>query len=124
MIITELSSPYIDTWKDWEPCVRLFKKNAARQWVPETGLLNVTFSLSLTEQGAAIGTLTGIVTTEAAGEDTLGGFYVGVVDLSTLASQLPDNATYPDGTKIYLQVVKAGDIQVEAIQKTLRRMRY
>lgn len=120
----DLSSPYLDMWKDWAPEVRIYEKDATtRQWKPSTGL-TITFRVSLTEQGAAIGTLTGIATTEALGEDGLGGIYVGGVDLSALTSQLPDNATYPDGTKVYLQVVKTGDIQVEAIQKTIRRTRY
>lgn len=108
-------SPYIDTWKDWEPAVRI--RNAKGELA--TGLTGITFSVSLTEQGAAIGTLTGITATE----DGTTAEYVGAVDLSTLTSQLPA-LTYPHGTVVYLQVTKSGDIVVEPIRKKIRRTVY
>ena len=120
----DVSSPYLDMWKDWAPEVRIFEKDDdTRKWKPSTGM-SITFRVSDTEQGPAIGTLTGLVTTEAPGDDGLGGIYVGGVDLATLTSQLPDDATYPHGTAVYLQVVKTGDIQVEAIRKVIRRVKY
>lgn len=122
MTAIDIASPYLDMWKDWEPEVLIRRKNAAREWEPATGLSNVTFQISLTEQGAAIGALTGIPAIEAAGAP---GHYVGAVDLAALTSELPEaNPAFAHGTKVYLQVVKAGDIQVEAIEKTIRRTRY
>jgi hypothetical protein len=109
------SSPYIDMWKDWEPAVRV--RNGKGQLV--TGLTGLTFSVSLTEQGAAIGSLTGI----AATEDGTTAEYVGAVDLGTLTSQLP-SITYPHDTVVYLQLSKAGDIVVEPIRKRIRRTVY
>lgn len=122
MTSTEVSSPYLDMWKDWEPEVLIRQKDTAtREWVPAEGLTGVTFRVSLSEQGAAIGALTNIPALEAAGAP---GRYVGAVDLATLASELPDGVTYPHGTPVFLQVVKPGDIQVEAIKKLIRRRRY
>jgi hypothetical protein len=109
------SSPYLDMWKDWEPAVRV--RNAKGALV--SGLTGLTFRVSLTEQGAAIGTLTGI----AATEDGTTAEYVGAVDLATLTSELPSN-TYPHDTIIYLQLHKAGDIVVEPIKKRIRRLVY
>jgi hypothetical protein len=123
MAAQDLSSPYIDMWKDHEPDVGLQQRDAAtREWVPSTGL-TITFRYSLTEQGAAIGALTNIAATEAGivGDRAR---YVGAVDLSLLTSEMPDGATYPHGTKVYLQVVKTGDIVVEAFEKTIRRTKY
>lgn len=122
-MITEVHSPYLDMWKDWEPEVYIATKDpATREWIPAVALGGVTFRVALTEQGAAIGALTGIAAVEAGAGAP--GHYVGAVDLATLTAELPDGATYPHGTAVYLQVFKTGDIQVEAIRKVIRRTRY
>jgi hypothetical protein len=120
----DASSPYIDMWKDWEPDVGIKRRHATtRKWEPATGMVGITFRVSLTEQGAAIGTLTGIAATEA-GIVNDEARYVGSVDLATLTAQMPDGPTFAHGEKVYLQVFKPGDIQVEAVQKTIRRTLY
>jgi hypothetical protein len=125
----DVSSPYIDMWKDWEPDVLLLQRNAqTREWEPATGLVGITFRVSLTEQGAPIGTLHSIPAIEAAlaeSEFGLGARYVGVVDLSVLTSEMPAaDPLYADGEEVFLQVLKPGDIVVEAIRKVIRRTRY
>jgi len=117
-------SPYIDMWKDYEPDVGLRRRNEdTREDEPATGLTNVTFRLSLEEHGAAIGALTGIPATEADPVDDYAR-YVGTIDLALLTSEMPDGDTYAHGTKVYLQVFKSGDIQVEAFEKRIRRRKY
>jgi hypothetical protein len=124
MLADEVSSPFLDTWKDWQPAVRLLQRDEdTLKWEPATGLLGITFRVSATEQGNAIGALTNIPTSEAAGPDGDGGFYVGSIDLAVLTSELPE-LTYPQDTDVFLQVVKPGDIVVEAIKKTIRRRKY
>ena len=118
------ASPFLDMWKDYEPDVGLSRRNATtREPEPATGLTNLTFRLSLTEQGDPIGALTGITATEAGAIDHYAR-YVGAIDLAVLTSEMPDGDTYAHGVKVYLQLWKSGDIQVEAFQKRIRRRKY
>jgi len=117
-------SPFLDMWKDYEPDVGLSRRNATtRSPEPATGLTNLTFRLSLEEQGDPIGALTGIAATEAGTTDHFAR-YVGAIDLATLTSEMPDSDEFANNVKVYLQLWKSGDIQVEAFQKRIRRRKY
>ena len=118
------ASPFLDMWKDYEPDVGLSRRNVtSREPEPATGLTNLTFRLSLEEQGDPIGTLTGITATEAGTTDHFAR-YVGAIDLATLTSQMPDGEEFAHGVEVFLQLWKSGDMQVEAFRKRIRRRKY
>lgn len=120
-MIAAIASPMLDTWKDAEFEVSILRKNTASGALePATGLTGATFRVSATEQGAAIGTLTGIVASE---RSSTPGTYSAVVDLATLTAQLPAG-TYPHDAELWLQLFIAGDVQVEAWRKRLRRTKF
>jgi hypothetical protein len=115
----QTGSPFIDMWLDYEPDRLVQKKDATtRALVPDTTLTGCTFRISATEQGDAIGTLTAIAATHAGS-----GRYVGAIDVATLQSQLSEE-DYPHNAVVYLQFVKAGDIDVDSVRKRIRRQRY
>jgi hypothetical protein len=116
----DLTSPYLDMWTDYEPEVYVEEKDASREWVPATALTGCEFSISDEEQGAPIGTLSGIAAPHVAGAP---GHYAGSIDLATLQAQLPE-VDFPHDSIVYLQFKKSGDVDVEAFQKRIRRTKY
>lgn len=91
--------------EDWEPELKLTKKNTTtRVKEPSTGGSGLNAWISLTEDGAAISTLTTALT-EAAG---LAGTYYGLVERATMEAGL---AAY-DGQTVYEVYDKTGDFRV------------
>jgi len=91
---------------DFEFILTLTKRltGTATTRTPATGLTGVTGRLSLTPTGAAIGT-----STAALAEDGVTGIYTGVLDSTTLTTDL----TASLGRLVYAICSKAGDIQGE-----------
>lgn len=116
----DVTSPYLDLWTDYEPEVYVEEKDASREWAPATTLVGCEFSISEEEQGAPIGALSGIAAAHVVGAS---GHYAGSIDLATLQAALPE-VDYPHDTVVYLQFKKAGDVDVEAFQKRIRRRKY
>lgn len=116
----DMSSPYIDLWKDYAPEVYVESKDSTRTWGPETGISGATFQISATEQGDPIGALSGIAASHIS---TAPGHYVGSIDMSLLQTELSE-LTYPHGTDVYLQFKKSGDVEVESFRKRIRRSKY
>ena len=114
--MADATSPYVDVWKDLTIEFYVETDDANGNPIPAAGLTGLIGRLGQTEQGAAIGTLTGALT-ERPGRP---GYYYRVVDLATLTSQLPAN-TYPHRSPIYTQLERPGDVEVEGFRKVLRR---
>lgn len=84
---------------------------------PATGLTDIEFRISATAGGAAIGALT--FTAAERGETAR---YYAVADKELFDTELPE-ATYPDGTAVYLVLEKSGDIEARSWRKVVRRNR-
>lgn len=119
MATTETTaSAYLWLTEDQEPDAGITRRNAATGVEePATGLANISFSISATKGGAAIGALTW-----AASERGTTGHYVAVADTATLVAGLPE-ATYPDYTPVFLVLNKTGDIAARSWRKLIRRQR-
>lgn len=114
------ASPYIDLWQDFRAEFLVQELNSKRNLVGVTGLSGLVIRISATEQGAAIGALTGAVTETSAVDAP--GYYYRTFDRATLNSELPIG-TYPHGAEVWLQFEKPGDVDVEPFKKIIRRTR-
>ena len=116
-VVTTASS-YLYPTEDAEFEVTLEVKDATTGVVePATGLSNVSFRIAATKGGSAIGSLT-----FSASERGTTGIYYAVADTATLVSGLPE-ATYPDGSQVWLGLYKTGDVEGRWWPKRIRRHR-
>jgi hypothetical protein len=116
-VITE-TTMYLWTTEDQELEVTAARKNVLTgQPEPATGLTGITLHLSENRGGGAIGTLAW-----SAAERGTSGIYSAIADIATLALDLPE-ATYPDGTVVWLVLTKTGDVNARSWRKIVRRQR-
>jgi hypothetical protein len=112
------SSSYLYLTEDAEfEVVMEVKAGATGTLGAASGLTSLSFRIAATKGGAAIGSLT-----FTASERGTTGIYYAVADTATLVAQLPE-ATYPDGTQVWLGLYKTGDVEGRWWSKRIRRHR-
>lgn len=117
----QTTSPYLDTWKDATVEVYIETPDGSSgRYVPAVGLSGMQLRIAATEQGAPIAALSGAVTERGVGAP---GYYYRVIDLADLTTHLPEG-TYPHRSTVYLQLYGAGNVEVEAFAKIVRRRKF